>query len=59
MAQTLITREMMGQVGTLTNASPGNLGKVVTGNWFTRAVGPYDGTTSEPGWSADVRAAGF
>ncbi len=59
MAQTLITREMMGQVGTLTNASPGNLGNVVTGSWFTRAVGPYDGTTSAPGWSADVRAAGF
>src|SRR6266851_2824405 len=59
MAQTLITREMMGQVGTLTKASPGNLGKVVTGSWFTRAVGPYDGTTSAPGWSADVRAANF
>ena len=59
MAQTLITREMMGQVGTLNSLAQGNLGQIVSGNWFTRRVGPYDASTNAPGWSADVRAADF
>ena len=49
----------MGKVGTLNAANPGNLGQITTGSWMTRPIGPYDGTTAAPGWSADSRAASF
>jgi len=56
---TLVTRETFQGVGSLDAGTPGNLGTVVAGTFYKRAVGPRltsDTTANSLGWSADTRS---
>ena len=57
MALTLVQRETFQNVGTLTSASPGNLGTVdASANFYKRGVGPKvtgDTSAQGKGWSTD------